>query len=395
MKHVMCAVRALRHAAPAQPLPERPERAAGPAGGVIRARARDGGTLARAAGWAGRDDAVTEGVAGARRCEEGRDEGAEWAAATSVGAAGWAAGARSPAAPAAVEAGARLGPYRLGAQIGVGGMSTVFRAQRGPGTRPAAIKVLHEGLERSPWARDRLWIEARAAGAVRHPGIVEIYGCGGCGGSGASPRRARYLAMELLEGETLAARLARGQPVPLREAIAIARQLACALAAAHERGVIHRDLKPENVFLLARGRVKVLDFGIARVASIPASYPVSEDGLVVGTPAYMAPERCLGAADHDHRADLYALGCVLFELVTGRPPYACLPPADVLVAHVRAAVPDLRAAAPVPPELARLVSRLLAKRPELRPPSGRRVAEALGEIARWAEPRAVRAPLPR
>ena len=300
---------------------------------------------------------------------------------------------------AGVTVGSMIGPYRITGELGRGGMGIIYRAVHSLIERPAAIKVLRPELAGDPLAIDRLRMEARATTAARHAGVVGIYDYGhaACGA---------FIAMELLEGETLAQRIAARGPLSVAEALGVARRIAVPLAATHARGVVHRDLKPDNVFLVdepalgeaassrtaGRGRglglgldgeqVKLIDFGIAKLEGTPDSM-LASDGMVAGTPAYMAPEQCVGTGDCDHRADLYALGCVLFEMLVGRSPYSLLTPRSVLVAHVRAPVPDLAEHVKVPAELSALVACLLAKDPDDRPSDALEVADLLAEIESW------------
>jgi serine/threonine protein kinase len=274
--------------------------------------------------------------------------------------------------------GSQVGPYRIIGELGGGGMGVVYRAVHSQLDRPTAIKVLRPELGRNVWALDRFLTEARAAAGVRHPGIVEIYDYGIM----ASGRP--FIAMELLEGVTLGRRVAaQGRLVPV-EAARIARQIAGALAAAHARGVMHRDLKPDNVFLVrdrAGGpfdRVKLLDFGIAKRDGHAA--PISPADVILGTPVYMSPEQCRGQDEGDHRADLYSLGCIVFEMLSGRPPYGRGPTDALFAAHRTAPIPDLAARGDAPGELARLVKWLLAKRPEARP---RNALEVVAVLDRW------------
>jgi serine/threonine protein kinase len=194
--------------------------------------------------------------------------------------------------------------------------------------------------------------------------------------------------MELLEGATLGSRLGRG-PLSLVEAMTLARRIAAPLAAAHEGGIVHRDLKPDNVFLVrdpeggAIEQVKLLDFGIAKLESVATPH-LTTIGAVLGTPSYMAPEQCLGTRECDARVDLYALGCILFEMLCGRTPYADVPTSEVLAAHVQRPVPDITKLVSVPSEIAHLVTKLLAKSPDDRP---RSAADVVVAIDRWLAPR--------
>ncbi|HEX7844019.1 MAG TPA: serine/threonine-protein kinase [Kofleriaceae bacterium] len=256
-----------------------------------------------------------------------------------------------------------LGQYRVTGTIGHGGMGIVYAAEHSLLGKPAAIKVLQSELSQNQDVVTRFFNEARAATAIRHPGIIEIYDFGWTRDGAA------YLVMEFLEGETLARRSAR-MPFRWPAVLAIARQIAGALAAAHAKGIVHRDLKPENVFLVpdpevpGGERIKLLDFGIAKLAvDTSSTLTVTRTGAVIGTPTYMAPEQCRGVAI-DHRADLYALGCVIYELCCGRPPFRGEGTGDILAAHIYMPVPAMSTAkAEVPEAVEALVRRLLAKAP--------------------------------
>ncbi|HEY1547621.1 MAG TPA: serine/threonine-protein kinase [Kofleriaceae bacterium] len=265
-----------------------------------------------------------------------------------------------------MRAGDRIGAYEITGELGNGGMGVVYRATHVHLRRHAAIKVLRPEFGSHSTALDRFLNEARATTAIRHPGIVEIYDYG------HTDTGAAYIAMELLEGATLGARLAKHGPLSLADTLAVARGIVAPLAVAHEAGVVHRDLKPENVFLVADRveRVKLLDFGIAK---LEASGTRTTAGLILGTPAYMSPEQCRGVTDCDHRADLYALGCVLFELFVGEPPFGRDGSmTDLMSSHISELAPELPHR--VPPELRRLVARLLAKAPGDRPRTAHDVA---------------------
>ena len=223
----------------------------------------------------------------------------------------------------ALAPGTRFGPYKIGAQIGVGGMGEVYRATDTNLGRDVAIKVLPEALAHHPERLARLEREARTLAALNHPNIAQIHGLQESDGTKA-------LVMELVEGPTLADRIAQGA-IPADEALPIARQIAEALEAAHDQGIIHRDLKPANVKVRPDGIAKVLDFGLAKALE-PAS-PGSTDatasptitspalitrmGVILGTAAYMSPEQAKGRAA-DKRSDVWAFGCVLYEMLTGR-----------------------------------------------------------------------------
>jgi hypothetical protein len=280
--------------------------------------------------------------------------------------------------------GATIGQYRVTGLIGQGGMGAVYAGEHTLLGRPAAIKVLLPELSQKQDVVQRFFNEARAATAIRHPGIIEIYDFGW------TPEGAAFIVMEHLQGETLGRRSSRAR-FRWQSALAIARQIAGALAAAHGKGIVHRDLKPDNIFLVADPevpggeRIKLLDFGIAKLAGeSSATVNVTRTGSVMGTPTYMAPEQCRGVAV-DHRADLYALGCIVFELCTGRPPFVGEGTGDVLAAHIHVPVPRLASvngalAAEVPPQVEELIQRLLAKSPAQRVQSAEQLIRAIDAI---------------
>ena len=260
--------------------------------------------------------------------------------------------------------GDRLGPYEIVDKLGEGGMGVVYRARDTTLQRDVAIKVLPEHLGADPDRLVRFQREAEALAALNHPNIAHIYGLET---GGASPA----IVMELVEGPTLADRLRSGR-IPLDEALPIARQIADALEAAHERGIVHRDLKPANVKVTADGSVKVLDFGLAKVIEPPGEFSAevansptltahgTQMGVILGTAAYMAPEQAKGTPI-DKRADLWAFGCVLYEMLTGRRAFEGDDVSDTL-ANVLKLAPDFDAVpATTPPSIARLLRRCLEK----------------------------------
>ncbi|HVS04396.1 MAG TPA: protein kinase, partial [Thermoanaerobaculia bacterium] len=208
-----------------------------------------------------------------------------------------------------LSSGSALGPYRILRLLGAGGMGEVYEAIDSRIDRRVAVKVLPRALAADPDRLRRFQQEARAVGALNHPNLLSLFDLGEVDGL-------HYLVTELLEGESLRARLAEG-PLAVRQAVEVAGQTAEGLAAAHERGIVHRDLKPENLFLTDEGRVKILDFGLAKLAALEGDPGwESRTGAVVGTAAYMAPEQVRGERA-DARADLFALGAILYELLTG------------------------------------------------------------------------------
>ena len=276
----------------------------------------------------------------------------------------------------ALNAGQRLGPYEILAPLGSGGMGEVWRARDTRLHREVALKVLPDDVAQDPERLARFEREAQAVAALSHPSILALHDFG-------THEGIRYAVTELLEGETLGARLAGG-PIPVRKAVDYGVQIAQALAAAHAKGIVHRDLKPDNLFVTEDGRIKVLDFGLARVesprgfgseAESPTAVRPTDPGMVMGTLGYMAPEQVRGTAA-DARSDIFALGCVLYEMLTGRRAFQGETGAETLTAILReepAAIGNH-----VPVSIARIVERCLEKRPEERFQSARDLAFALG-----------------
>lgn len=270
---------------------------------------------------------------------------------------------------AEIAPGMDLGPYHVLEQVGRGGMATVFKAYHVGLDRYVAIKVLPAFLARDPGFAGRFRQEARTIARLRHPHIVTVYDFGEYAGN-------PYLVMAFEEGGTLAARAGEFSRTRVIRCLL---QVADALAYAHGQGVIHRDLKPANVLLTRDGDAVLTDFGIARLLQREAQ--LTQTGLTLGTPEYMAPEQAMGDRA-DHRADLYALGCMAFELLAGRLPYAGETPMAILLAHLNQPVPDPRQANPaLSPELAAVLVRALAKDPEQRWPSATAFARALAAAA--------------
>ena len=260
-----------------------------------------------------------------------------------------------------------LGSYRVVAKLGAGGMGTVWLAEHKLLGSRAAIKVLQPGMSSQEKIVQRFFDEARAASKIRDPGIVTVIDFGWHGGDA-------YIVMELLSGSTMTQRLGLSQMAPL-QAMRLVQMAALAMAAAHARGIIHRDLKPDNIFIVndpavpGGERVKILDFGIAKLIDRDpdATYLPTVDGTIMGTPAYMSPEQCRAAGNIDHRTDIYALGCVLFHLVCGRPPFIAQTQGDMIVAQIREEPPHPAQFVPnLAPEIDALVMRCLAKNPDER-----------------------------
>jgi Tol biopolymer transport system component len=295
-------------------------------------------------------------------------------------------------------AGTRLGPYEIVAPIGAGGMGEVYRARD---TRPSlgrevAIKVLPSSFSSDTERLRRFEQEARAAGMLNHPNIVVIHDIGVHEG-------APYVVTELLEGETLRSRLAGGA-LPQRKAIEYSLQIARGLAAAHEKGIVHRDLKPENLFITKDGRLKILDFGLAKLTlgarasspAVPSASPAAggtpalpgdetevagtQPGMVLGTVGYMSPEQVRGKAA-DHRADIFSFGAILYEMVAGRRAFHRDTPADTMTAILKEEPPELPPAAQLPPALERIIRHCLEKNPEERFRSAHDLGFALENVS--------------
>ena len=272
--------------------------------------------------------------------------------------------------------GETIGSYQVLKQLGTGAMGEVYLAEHRHLKRKAAVKLLAPELVGRPDLLERFFLEARATSAIAHPGIVQVFDCE------VDATGRPYIVMEFLDGETLAAVLARRGALPGLTAARLARGMAEALEAAHAKGIVHRDLKPENIFVQSQppDSVKLVDFGIAKLAGDFRAGQVHQtrSGAMMGTPLYMSPEQCRDSANLDSRTDLYSLGCVLFEMLTGHPPFTHATLGDLVVAHMTEAPRDARAVNPsVPPALAALTAELLRKNPAERPPGMRAVAERL------------------
>ena len=285
--------------------------------------------------------------------------------------------------------GTTIGPYTIVGPLGAGGMGEVYRARDARLQRDVAIKVLPSSFAADAERLRRFEQEARASGQLNHPNIVAVYDVGTHAGT-------PYVVQELLEGETLRDRVAGG-PLPPRKALDFARQIALGLAAAHQKGIVHRDLKPENLFVTGDGRVKILDFGLAKLTGPGGAGAVSPEsltsaptaagtgaGVVLGTVGYMSPEQVRGLPA-DHRSDLFSFGCILYEMLAGRRAFSAASSVETMNAILKEDPPELgRTSGDLPPGLERIVLHCLEKSPDERFQSARDLGfqlEALSAIS--------------
>ena len=261
-----------------------------------------------------------------------------------------------------IAVGQTIGNYMLTAKLGEGGMGIVYLAEHPVIGRKVAMKAIHPELSRNPEVVSRFVTEAKSVNQIGNEHIVDIHDFGN------TPDGEFYFVMEFLQGDALVDRLKRSAPLEVERALAIAAQVADALGASHQHGIIHRDLKPENIFLINKGHavdfVKVLDFGLAKLTQ-GGDDKVSHKtrtGSVMGTPYYMAPEQCEGKANIDHRADIYSLGVIMFEMLTGKVPFGGEGYGEIIVKHITAPVPSPRAINPrLPASVESIILRALAK----------------------------------
>ncbi|HXY10710.1 MAG TPA: serine/threonine-protein kinase, partial [Terriglobales bacterium] len=271
--------------------------------------------------------------------------------------------------------------YRISAVIGAGGMGEVYRATDTRLGRDVALKVLPLDMARDPERLARFQREARAVAALNHPNVVTVY-------SVEQSNNVHFITMELIEGQPLE-RLISANGLPPDRIIEIAGAIAEALAAAHEKGIVHRDLKPANVMVTNEGRVKVLDFGLAKDISADTAKDATmtsaghtQSGMVMGTPAYMSPEQVSGRP-LDHRSDIFSLGVVLHEMATGRRPFEGHSSAELISSILRDTPPTVTDVRPeLPSDLARVIRRCLEKDPRYRVQTARDVSNEFRELAR-------------
>ena len=264
----------------------------------------------------------------------------------------------------------KIGPYQILRKLGAGGMGAVFEGLHELIERKVAIKVLHPEYAQRPEFIARFFNEARAVNRIDHPGIVQV------SDYGQLPDHTAYIVMELLTGESLAARIKnRGGPMNLEQSLSFASQIAEALVAAHEKGVIHRDLKPDNVMIVADAqapggeRTKLLDFGIAKLTEeVGTPQPLTNSNAVIGTCYYMSPEQCRGAGKVDNRTDVYSLGVMLYEMLSGERPISGEGTGEIISRHITQEPAPLASKAPqIPKSVTTLVHRMLTKDREQRP----------------------------
>ncbi len=291
----------------------------------------------------------------------------------------------------------QIGAYDIVSRLGAGGMGVVYEARHRDIGRRVAIKLLASEHARDEDSLRRFFNEARAVNLIEHPSLVQI------SDYGQSPDGAPYLVMEFLSGQTLRHRLdsalQSGQLLPLRLSLSLGQQVADALAAAHEKGVIHRDLKPENLMLVADPvapsgeRVKILDFGIAKVQAVGGKKTTT--GTVIGTPLYMSPEQCSGADETTDRSDVYSLGVILYELLSGRPPFDAEGAGRIVAQHLFHAPPALaQRVVGLPSEVAAFVRDLLHKDKQRRPSMREVSATLAGYLGRLPAALLDRSPQP-
>jgi serine/threonine-protein kinase len=286
--------------------------------------------------------------------------------------------------------GKKVGNYEIKTKLGEGGMGAVYLGEHPLIGKRVAIKVLLEEFATNESIVSRFFNEAKAVNDIRHENIVDIIDFGKIPAESGSGEMV-YFVMELLDGESLSSRIERALP-SFDETRHILRQCCSGLAASHAKGIVHRDLKPDNLFVCPRGNdknfVKILDFGIAKLTGTSAASSKTRTGTVIGTPAYMSPEQCAGRGKIDHRSDIYSLGVVMFELLTGRVPFQGEGFGDIVVGHLTAAPPTPTSIRPdLPPALEKVVLKTLEKDPDQRFQTMEELSGALADPQAFAEGR--------
>jgi eukaryotic-like serine/threonine-protein kinase len=286
-----------------------------------------------------------------------------------------------------MEATTKLGRYAIQAELGRGAMGVVYKATDTALERTVAIKTVNMALERDGADKyeARFYQEARAAGSLNHPNIVTVYDVGKEG-------NVAYMAMEFIQGVELRSLLGEGRPLPVSQAVSIAAQVAEGLAYAHEHGVVHRDIKPANIMVLGDGPVKITDFGIARMRA--AGDELTQTGMMLGSPKYMSPEQVIGKRA-DHRSDIFSLGVILYEMLTGGAPFSGENVTALMYQIVNFAPPAPNGVNPAVPELLNfIVAKMLAKPLEERYQNAQDLAQDLRNCERQiATPTAISQPL--
>jgi eukaryotic-like serine/threonine-protein kinase len=295
---------------------------------------------------------------------------------------------QDPAGPSAatqeggVRSGRTLGEFRLLRKLGQGGMAEVWLAEQVSLARQVAVKLLRPQLMQDPSYVARFQREATSAGGLNHPNIVQVHAVGESDGQ-------HYIAQEYVKGLTLKAYLQKKGPPDLPVALHIMRQVAAALKAAGEAGIVHRDIKPENIMISKKADVKVADFGLAQLHGTGEGVDITQEGTTMGTPLYMSPEQVSGSKV-DPRSDIYSFGVTCFHMLTGRPPYEGPTAVSIAVKHLNDPVPLLADRRPdLPPALSAMIARMMAKDPDDRYPSAdallsdlRRLSKAVREADR-------------
>src|SRR5262245_11096568 len=285
--------------------------------------------------------------------------------------------------------GATIGNYKVVCKLGEGGMGSVYLAEHPLIGKKVALKVLHAEFASNDEVVSRFFTEARSVNNIQHPNIVDIVDYGVIPGARPTEAGMVYFIIEFLDVQSLSSVIHREAPLPPERALKISLQVADALAASHAQRIVHRDLKPDNIMLVTRGRdrdfIKVLDFGIAKLTGDQPGSRRTRTGIVMGTPAYMSPEQCDGRGNVDHRTDVYALGIVLYEMLTGRVPFVGEGYGEILVQHLTQRPARLSQFRVLPPHVEVVVLKALEKRPEQRDPSMDELTRALSDPVTYVE----------